>query len=129
LNVRRFRSAVVSRALAAEGGALELVVAERYGLRLAGLAGLASIEPGFGLLIPGCRSVHTFGMRFAIDVVFVRSERAGSDARILSVVQFVQPMQIVRSHSNGPVSAIELAAGEARRRAIAAKALLRFEPA
>jgi uncharacterized protein len=26
---------------------------------------------GAGLLIPGCRSVHTFGMRFALDLVFL----------------------------------------------------------
>jgi uncharacterized membrane protein (UPF0127 family) len=128
LNVRRFGSAVVLRALAAEGGPLDVAVAERFGLRLVGLAGLSSIEPGFALLLPECRSVHTFGMRFAIDVVFVRREPGGSDARVLSVVQFVQPMRIVRSHAIGPVSALELAAGEARRRGIAAKSMLCLGP-
>ena len=119
---------MVLRALAAEGGTLDVAVAEGFGLRLVGLAGLASIEPGFALLLPECRSVHTFGMRFAIDVVFVRREPGRSDARVLSVVQFVQPMRIVRTHSNGPVSALELGAGEARRRGIAAKSMLRLGP-
>ena len=40
--------------------------------RLRGLA-LRRAPPREPLLIPGCRSVHTFGMRFAIDVVFLDS--------------------------------------------------------
>jgi len=44
--------------------------------RLLGLAGLSSEEAGPGLLIPRCRSIHTFGMRFALDVVFLDEELA-----------------------------------------------------
>jgi hypothetical protein len=39
--------------------------------RLLGLALLAPDRAGEGLLIPRCRSVHTFGMRFPIHLVFV----------------------------------------------------------
>jgi len=39
--------------------------------RLLGLALLDRDSAGAGLLIPGCRSVHTFGMRFALDLVFL----------------------------------------------------------
>jgi uncharacterized protein len=39
--------------------------------RLLGLALLRAERAGEGLLIPRCRSVHTFGMRFAIHVVFL----------------------------------------------------------
>lgn len=38
--------------------------------RLLGLALLRRERAGEGLLIPRCRSVHTFGMRFALDLVF-----------------------------------------------------------
>ena len=38
--------------------------------RLLGLALLPAGRAGEGLLIPRCRSVHTFGMRFPIHVVF-----------------------------------------------------------
>ena len=38
--------------------------------RLLGLALLRPGRAGEGLLIPRCRSVHTFGMRFPIHVVF-----------------------------------------------------------
>jgi uncharacterized protein len=39
--------------------------------RLAGLSGLRVERAGGGLLIPRCRSVHTFGMRFRLDVAFL----------------------------------------------------------
>jgi uncharacterized protein len=51
-------------------------VAERPLARLLGLALLDRARAGPGLLIPRCRSVHTFGMRFAIEVVFL--DRAGA---------------------------------------------------
>jgi uncharacterized membrane protein (UPF0127 family) len=40
-------------------------------MRLLGLAGLCLGESGAGLLIPRCSGVHTFGMRFALDLVFL----------------------------------------------------------
>jgi uncharacterized membrane protein (UPF0127 family) len=39
--------------------------------RLLGLAWLREPPSGYALLIADCRSVHTFGMRFAIDVAFL----------------------------------------------------------
>ena len=39
--------------------------------RLLGLALLDRHEVGKGLLIPDCRSVHTFGMRFELDLFFL----------------------------------------------------------
>jgi uncharacterized membrane protein (UPF0127 family) len=36
-----------------------------------GLLGRRSLPPGEGLLIAHCGSIHTVGMRFAIDVVFL----------------------------------------------------------
>ena len=49
-------------------------VAERFVSRLLGLALLERTEAGAGLLIPRCRCVHTFGMRFALDLVFLDPE-------------------------------------------------------
>lgn len=46
-------------------------VAERVLARLLGLALLDRDRAGPGLLIPRCRSVHTFGMRFRLDVLFL----------------------------------------------------------
>jgi uncharacterized membrane protein (UPF0127 family) len=58
--------------------------------RLLGLASLAADSAGPGLLIPRCRSVHTFGMRFALDVVFL-----DADGRPLSAHRRVGPRRIV----------------------------------
>ena len=43
--------------------------------RLLGLAGLRELPYPSALLILGCSSVHTFGMRFAIDVLFLDEHR------------------------------------------------------
>jgi uncharacterized protein len=40
------------------------------------LRGLAFSDPGAALLIPRCRSVHTFGMRFALDLVWLAADGA-----------------------------------------------------
>jgi uncharacterized membrane protein (UPF0127 family) len=50
---------------------IEVPVAWGVGARLLGLALLRRERAGPGLLIPRCSSVHTFGMRFALDVVFI----------------------------------------------------------
>jgi uncharacterized membrane protein (UPF0127 family) len=49
----------------------EVALARGLRARLLGLALLPRDRAGAGLLIPGCRSVHTFGMRFEIDIVFL----------------------------------------------------------
>src|SRR5688500_18191769 len=62
----RLRRLPVQRALGRD-----LPVASTRRARLLGLALLSHATAGPGLLIPGCRSIHTFGMRFPIDVVFL----------------------------------------------------------
>jgi uncharacterized protein len=46
-------------------------VALGFRSRLLGLAGLDEAAAGPGLLIPDCASVHTFGMRFDLDLIFL----------------------------------------------------------
>jgi len=52
------------------GGRRVRVAASRRS-RLLGLAGLDRHAAPAGLLIPRCRAVHTFGMRFAVDLLFL----------------------------------------------------------
>ncbi len=52
-------------------GGLVVFEAVTWRARLLGLALLDDLPPHQALLIPRCRSVHTFGMRFPIDVVFL----------------------------------------------------------
>jgi uncharacterized membrane protein (UPF0127 family) len=47
----------------------EISVADSSLTRLIGLMGRRNLEPGHGLLITPSSGVHTFGMRFSIDVV------------------------------------------------------------
>ena len=49
--------------------------------RLLGLAWLDLERAGIGLLLPGCRSIHTFGMRFPLDLVFI--DPGGEPIRIV----------------------------------------------
>lgn len=50
---------------------LEVPIARGRRARLLGLALIDRAAAPAGLLIPRCRGVHTFGMRFALDVAFL----------------------------------------------------------
>ena len=52
----------------------EAAVADTFLRRLKGLLGCKRLPPGQGMLIEACRSVHTCGMAFPLDVAFVDSE-------------------------------------------------------
>ena len=56
---------------------LERVIVVARGLkRLVGLIGRHDWPYGVALEIPRCRSVHTFGMRFALDLVWLDAGRS-----------------------------------------------------
>ena len=52
-------------------GGLRLAEARTARARLRGLAQLDSLPPGRALLIRPTNAVHTFGMRFALDLVWL----------------------------------------------------------
>ncbi len=51
-----------------------LEVARSHLERMRGLLGRDGLPPGEGLLIERCASIHTFFMRFPIDVLFVSGD-------------------------------------------------------
>lgn len=55
--------------------ATALEVADRGPARKKGLLGRKRLEPGQGLWIVPCESVHTFGMQFPIDLVYLDRKR------------------------------------------------------
>ena len=71
---RRFR-----RLERREIAGVRVPVARGLRARLLGLTLLDRERAGVGLLIPRCRSVHTIGMRFPLDVVFL--DDAGREIR------------------------------------------------
>jgi uncharacterized protein len=44
--------------------------------RLLGLAGLRALPPRAGLLLPRTRAIHTFGMRVALDLIWLDAQGA-----------------------------------------------------
>jgi uncharacterized protein len=66
-------------------------VARTFRARLLGLAWLADLPDECGLLIPRCSSVHTYGMRFALDIAFL-----DGDGAVLREVRAVPPRRVVR---------------------------------
>jgi uncharacterized membrane protein (UPF0127 family) len=85
----------------------EVPLARGARARLLGLALLDHDRAGPGLLIPHCRSVHTFGMRFALDVVFL-----DAGGRAVSVRRSVPANRVISER--GAVAVLELPAGPAR---------------
>jgi uncharacterized protein len=78
---------------------LRLAVADRPGARLAGLAGMRALPRGTGLLIPRCRSVHTFGMRFALDLIWL-----DDGGQIVDVTASLRPGRVSsRGHARAVV--------------------------
>lgn len=54
-----------------------------------GLLGRRGLEPGEGLLIDPCSSIHMFFMRFAVDVAYV-----DRDDRVVKTVHELKPWRI-----------------------------------
>jgi len=85
-------------------GDLTLLVARSFRERRRGLAKMTPLPAGYGLRIPKCNSVHTIGMRFALDLVWL-----SRDGRVLRVDRGVGPWRMklcVRARS-----VVETAAG------------------
>ncbi|MCK9486737.1 MAG: DUF192 domain-containing protein [Dehalococcoidia bacterium] len=82
-----------------------VAVARSLLARLRGLLGHPSLAPGEGLLLAPCNSVHTVGMRYPIDVLFL--DRSG---RVARAVHTLTPGHIV-PYVRGATQAIELPAG------------------
>jgi uncharacterized membrane protein (UPF0127 family) len=77
-------------------------VATGFQSRLLGLAGLSREQAGPGLLIPRCASVHSFGMRFDLDLVFLDGEE-----QVLAVLR-LPPRRLARHH--GAAAVLEIPA-------------------
>jgi uncharacterized protein len=86
-------------------------VAATFRSRLRGLLGRKGLAPGEGLLIRPAGSIHTFFMRFAIDVVFL--DRSGV---VVKLVSDLRPWRLAFARHGR--DALELRAGEAKRRGL-----------
>lgn len=83
---------------------LRIRLAATWWTRAVGLLATPSLDDPSGLWIEPCNSVHTMGMRYPIDLVFVRS-----DGTVAKVVSRVGPWRL--AGCRGARSTLELRAG------------------
>lgn len=82
-----------------------LEVADTLFARMKGLLGKKALADGEGLLIRPCKGIHTFGMKFPIDAVFL-----DGDNRVTAVTRNILPNRMTRVFFNA-VSVLELPPG------------------
>ncbi len=87
------------------------LVAARPLRRMRGLLGRRSLPGDEGILLEPAASIHTFFMRFPIDVVFLDRERV-----VLGIARELRPWRAAAR--SGAHAALELASGECARRGI-----------
>ena len=80
-------------------------VADGWWSRFRGLLGRSSLAAGEGLLLSPCRSVHMFGMKFALDVAFL-----DGGGRVVEIYHALRPGARTRWHRDA-AHALELPSG------------------
>ncbi|MET3119965.1 uncharacterized membrane protein (UPF0127 family) [Undibacterium sp. GrIS 1.8] len=88
--------------------ALDVMIAMSMFARMRGLLARPALRSGEAMLLQPCNLIHTVGMRYPIDVIFLRR-----DGMVLKVATAVAPRRVsghLRAHC-----VLELAAGEAAR--------------
>jgi uncharacterized membrane protein (UPF0127 family) len=85
--------------------ALDLALADTLRARLQGLLGRDALPAGTGLWIRPCNSIHTFGMRFPIDALFLDREK-----RVVGLAKDLPPNRMSRIYPSAR-SVMELPAG------------------
>lgn len=101
----------------------QIRIADGVWSRLVGLLGSASLEPGAGLLLHPSQGVHTLGMRFAIDVVFL-----SHDFKVVALRERLKPFRMTSLVSRSS-SVLELPVGTIRGCRIEVNDQLVIEPA
>lgn len=71
-------------------------VAQDYLSRSIGLLNRSSLSKGEGLLIKPCNSIHTFFMKFPIDVLFLDKQ-----GRVVKIMRSLGPWRLCAAARNG----------------------------
>lgn len=80
--------------------------------RMRGLSRRKSLGEDEGLLIIPCPSIHMFGMKFSLDVVFITRENIVTDIR-LNIAP--RQMYVAKDNAGKPHSALEMPIGSVAR--------------
>ena len=79
-------------------------IADSFSKRLFGLMGKRALPPGYALVFPNTRSIHTCFMRMPIDVMYLDAED-----RVLGT-QTIEPWRLGKA-PKGTATVVECAAG------------------
>lgn len=82
------------------------VIADNWWSRTVGLLANSSLKQGEGLVIRPCSAIHSFGMRFAIDVLFLDKE-----GKVLKIKPNFLPFRLAIGRNN-VYQVIELPVGK-----------------
>lgn len=115
----RFRLTNITRNVDLADG---VEIADSAGKRSKGLLGRSKLLPGEGLWIVPCEAVHTFGMQFAIDLIYLDRRR-----RIRKIRRNLRPWRF--SGCLVAHSVVELAAGSIHAEMADIGDLVEFSPA
>jgi uncharacterized membrane protein (UPF0127 family) len=86
--------------------ACEVTVAEGLFARMKGLLGKKTMPRDTALLIVPCKSVHTFGMQFPLDVIFLDRRK-----RVIALNEHLVPNRLSAWHLRA-VSVLEMPSGK-----------------
>ncbi len=92
----------------ADGSAFDfsnIKTADSFSRKLFGLVFSAPLKEGEGLLIDNCSSIHTFWMRYPIDVLFLDSSN-----RVIRFFEDLKPFRVT-PFIRGAAKTIELKSG------------------
>ena len=99
---------------------LEVFMADSWLKRLIGLLNRSDLPDNHGLLLQPCSSIHTVGMRFRIDAVFL-----DDDGRVLGIRENIGPFRFCIA-PKGTTAVLELASGNAKRTGINLEQVIKF---
>lgn len=101
------RLRVVNRSAGGSVLVRRLRLAVSWGARLRGLLWSEPLRGGEGILLYPCNGVHSFFMKYAIDVVFIDEQ-----ARIVELRRALAPWRLTAIHAEA-AAVLELQAGAA----------------
>lgn len=67
----------------------DILIADTLVTRLIGLMFKKSLVGAEGLLLNPCNSIHTFFMRYSLDIVFINSEN-----RVVKIIREIKPWRM-----------------------------------
>lgn len=101
---------------------VQVLVAGTMRERMRGLLGREALRQREGMLLKSCRLIHTYGMRYPIDVIYL-----SRNGKVLKVTEALAPRRM--SGTWRADSVLEMAAGEACRCGIRIGLQLQVAPA